>query len=189
MPSNLVEEIQLSQYYVGPMQTGGQNYQACVRLMYALKHAVKFWDSKVIDNKDSKDYNGLMVLCALTSIADNLLEHVNEIKTMLEMTKGDLVNSILPRAMKEQGQDNVIHKDQKFVLSGRFSAKFTDEDKGFAWLKEIGEDAAVKYTIHHATLSSIVKRQIEEKLMTPPNHVTVKSSDYVQIRKVAHGSR
>lgn len=186
MGSNIVAELPMgNQYYVGPTQTGSQNYQSTLRLMYAMNHAAQFWASKADENADAKDHNGLMILIAIYSIINNLHDHIEAASKIFGATKGELSNVHLPRAMKKMNQTVVNYGEEKFSLKARFSAKFIDEEKGFAWLEEIGEDKAVKKTIHHATLNSLVERYIKEELITPPNDaVEVKMQDHVNIKRV-----
>lgn len=172
-----------NQYYVGPSQTGTHNYNSTLRILHALNSAAKFWSAKAEANKDVVDYNGLMVLAAIYSIVDNLHGHSEVITKALGEVKGLLSNTYLPKAMTKMNQKVIDYNSQKFILSARFTAKFSDEEKGFDWLREIDEFGAVKFQIHHATLSSIVKRKIEDELITPPEHVLVKTQEYVQIRK------
>lgn len=183
MGSNIVDENPHAQYYVGPANNGTQNYNATLRLIWALNHAVQFWANKAEENRDAEDHNRLMVLVALYSIVDNLGNHVEAISKILGETKGLLSNVYLPKAMTKMNQTTVNYGEQKFVLSARFTAKMTDEDKGFEWLKSINEFGAVKFQIHRATFNSLVKRKIEEDLITPPDHINVKTQDYVAIRK------
>lgn len=170
-------------FYVGPAQTGTANYNTTLRILHALNSAAKFWGAKIDNNREVTDHNGLMVLAALYSIVDNIHGHSEVITKALGGLKGDLSNTHLPRALKTMNQKVINYGEQKFTLAGRFTAKFTDEDKGFEWLKEIEEFGAVKFSIHHATLNSIVKRKIEDELITPPEHVEVRTTEYVKITK------
>lgn len=72
-------------------------------------------------------------------------------------------------ALVEELQSKGASQTAKYDGVGRISilkplvgARSLDEEKLFAYLKEVGRDDLMKLTVHHKTLSSFVKERLEE---------------------------
>jgi hypothetical protein len=98
------------------------------------------------------------------------LEQIQDECDKLAAEKADLekkkfkIEQDLIKEMTDAGmnsfRDEMLGKS--FSIQSDISLKKIDEDAVFAWLKETGNDGAIKETIHAMTLKSIAKKHLEE---------------------------
>jgi hypothetical protein len=93
-------------------------------------------------------------------------------------------NKVLPEAMERMSIPSITLGDTEFSRTSRTSASFTDTPKGMDWLRDIGEDALIKETVHHATLSSFITNYLKDNAMDPPPFVKVATMPYVKMKTV-----
>lgn len=78
----------------------------------------------------------------------------------------------------------IISERIKEFLRETNDENFPIQRIAYEWLRSMGHGGVIKETIHHQTLSSVVKSMIEEENVEPPNVLfEVGTTSYTQIRK------
>lgn len=86
---------------------------------------------------------------------------------------------IVPTKMDEAGVDMVRVPElaRSFSKQNKMSASFLDKEKGFEWLRSIGQGDIIQETVNAGTLASFCRNMILEEGIEPPDDV-VKVSTY-----------
>jgi hypothetical protein len=82
----------------------------------------------------------------------------------------NLSRGTIPEMMQEQGVRSMTLDDlgYRFTVSQRFSCSMPDKDAGMKWLRENGLGDLIQETVNSGTLSSAMKRLIENEGREPP---------------------
>lgn len=69
---------------------------------------------------------------------------------------------------------------RSFSVQNKMSASFLDKEKGYEWLREIGQGDIIQETVNAGTLTSFVRNMILDEGIDPPDDI-VKVSEYKTI--------
>lgn len=94
--------------------------------------------------------------------------------------------TIIPDLFESNKIDSIKLSGRNFILSTRpfFSIPQDKEEKGFAYLKEIGLESLIKPKVNGNSLSSAISEIMREKgIMPPEDCVSVHIKKYISMRK------
>lgn len=82
----------------------------------------------------------------------------------------DLSRKTIPEMMAEEGVKTITLEDvgYRFTVSQRFSCSMPDKEAGMEWLRQNGLGDLIQPTVNAQTLSSAVKKMIEDEGREPP---------------------
>jgi hypothetical protein len=116
---------------------------------------------------------------------DLIHDQLKDLTANFHKAKEVLSRHVIPEAMRNLKVPQLAIDDSKFIPSSRFSASFSDNEKGMEWLRENGLGSLIKETVHPQTLSAAVREYIEEQAQTPPpDAIKTSTMEYTQIRKL-----
>lgn len=104
-----------------------------------------------------------------TDTARKRLYHVN-----------DMFNKhLIPTRLKDSGVDliRVASVMRSFSVVTKTSASMLDKDKGFEWLRSIGQGDVIQETVNAGTLSALCRNLILDQGIEPPADI-IKVSSY-----------
>lgn len=86
---------------------------------------------------------------------------------------------LLPERLRAFDMDGIRVPEvaRSFGIVGKMSASFVDKDKGFAWLRSIGQEDMIQETVNAGTLAAFCRNLILEEGVDPPEDI-VKVSTY-----------
>lgn len=87
--------------------------------------------------------------------------------------KDFLEKGIVPSKMEKEGVDMVRVPElaRSFSLQQKMSASFVDKEKGFEWLRSIGQEDIIQETVNASTLTAFCRNLIIEEGIEPPIEV------------------
>lgn len=96
--------------------------------------------------------------------------------------KDALDKNILPAKLEAAGVDliRVPELARSFSVNEKTSASFIDKERGFDWLREIGQGDLIQETVNAGTLSTFIRNLQMEQGIDPPDDI-VKVSTYKTI--------
>lgn len=147
-------------------------------LAQAANHTINYFD-ELDKNNIAQLVESFRYLKSATDAIEQLLKSLN-------LLQEELSSDIIPTAMENVQLDSVKSKGYTYSLSVRTFASIPldKQDKGYAWLKEVGGDAIIKPTVNAKTLSSFIVGYIEEHGKKPPEDaVSLHQKKYISIRK------
>lgn len=106
------------------------------------------------------------------AVADRAVKDMYAVRDFLDKT-------IVPAKMEEQGIDmlRIPELARSFSRQSKMSASFLDKQKGFEWLRGIGQGDIIQETVNAGTLASFCRNMILEEGVDPPDDV-VKVTTY-----------
>lgn len=128
------------------------------------------------------DRNELEHSLTIYHILDVAYDAITEVQKKLGALKEVMSRRMLPEGFKNCGIEHEYVGDKKFSLAQRITASFTDKEKGYEWLREIGEGALIQETVNSNTFSAFIRRKLEDEATTPPEFVKVNTMEYVKIK-------
>jgi hypothetical protein len=105
---------------------------------------------------------------------------------MLYAVKDLLDKTVVPAKMEADGVDMVRVPElaRSFSKQTKYSASFIDKEKGFEWLRDIGQGDIIQETVNAGTLASFCRNLILEQGVDPPEDVVkVTTYDAIGINK------
>lgn len=86
---------------------------------------------------------------------------------------------LLPERLQANGLDaiRVPSISRFFSIQSKTSASFLDKEKGFEWLRSIGQEEVIQETVNAGTLAALCRNLILEQGIDPPADI-VKVSTY-----------
>lgn len=86
---------------------------------------------------------------------------------------------LLPERLQANGLDaiRVPSIARSFSIVSKTSASFLDKEKGFEWLRSIGQEEVIQETVNAGTLAALCRNLILEQGIDPPADI-VKVSTY-----------
>jgi hypothetical protein len=85
----------------------------------------------------------------------------------------DLSRKTIPEMMAEEGVKTITLEDigYRFTVSQRFSCSMPDKEAGMEWLRGNGLGDLIQPTVNAQTLSSAMKKMIEDDGREPPSEL------------------
>lgn len=118
------------------------------------------------DIKKSKLAEALRWWKTTTDQYDELDKHRKRMLATLE----EMSRKIIPEMMSEEGVKTITLDDvgYRFTVSQRFSCSMPEKELGMQWLRDNGLGDLIQETVNSGTLSSAVKKRIEDDGMDVP---------------------
>jgi hypothetical protein len=93
--------------------------------------------------------------------------------------KDGLSKFLIPERLRAQGMDGIRVPSiaRSFGITTKTSASLLDKERGFEWLRKIGQGDVIQETVNASTLSALVRNMILEHGIDPPGDI-VKVSTY-----------
>lgn len=87
---------------------------------------------------------------------------------------------VMPTRMEEMGVDmlRIPELGRSFSRQQKMSATFVDKERGFDWLREIGQGDLITETVNAGTLTSFCRNLILEEGIDPPEDAVRVTSYY-----------
>jgi hypothetical protein len=143
-----------------------------------------FWVAHVARLGVASDATMLQDHCAVFETLDVALDALKEVVKKAEALKAVLNHKILVKGFEVVGVPAQYVGDIEFATAQRITGSFTDKQKGFDWLEEIGEEALIQRTVHAQTLSAFLTRYVKDEAKTPPPEVVkISTLDYIKINR------
>ena len=128
--------------------------------------------------RDDPQANAATAARALYAIKEAHAQLDASVKSLYHIR--DMLDKIIvPAKMDDEGIDMVRVPElaRSFSKQSKLSASFVDKEKGYEWLRSIGQGDIIQETVNAGTLASFVRNMILEDGIEPPEDV-VKVSPY-----------
>ncbi len=110
---------------------------------------------------------------------DNAYEQADKARKRVYHVNDMFNKHLVPTRLKDSGMDliRVAAVARSFSVVTKTSASLLDKDRGFEWLRSIGQGDVIQETVNASTLSALCRNLILEHGIDPPEDI-VKVSSY-----------
>lgn len=114
-------------------------------------------------------------LCTLWLEFGEQYDKIDETRKQLLQVWERLDKEILPKFFEDAGIDKVAIPElgRSFYPLDKYSAKISNKDQAFAWLRESGQGEIITETVNAQTLAAFLRARLVEEGLDPPESMTL----------------
>ncbi len=133
------------------------------------------------DVKNNKTIKPSVLAIALFSLKE-AHKRLDETVTRFYHVHNALDKKILPERLDEAGLDSIRVPEiaRSFSIRDNTTASMLDKEKGFGWLRSIGQGDLIQETVNAGTLASFCRNLLLDQGIEPPEDV-IKVNNYKSI--------